>query len=70
MTLNPKLKQDFDLIIDTFTGADGGTTFMAFKSVLEELDKKTDADSKQLVDFTVKFAKFLRACKHLRFPEL
>ncbi len=71
MDLNPKLKEDFNLIVDTFTGADGGLSFMAFKAMMEHLDNKTDDASKQLLDITVNFAKFLRVCnKHFSAKDL
>lgn len=63
-----QLQRDFDEIVDTMTGADGGVSFMAFKSMVEGLDKQDDADSKALLDFTKKFAKFLRVCKQSVFP--
>ncbi len=65
MKLTPDLQEDFDLIVDTFTGADGGLSFMAFKAMMDHLDKKTDDASRQLLDITVNFARFLRVCnKH------
>jgi hypothetical protein len=37
-----KLQEQFDNILDTFTGADGGVKFVYLRLMLEELERRSD----------------------------
>lgn len=66
MALSDKqLQEDMDFILDTFSGADGGATFFAFKSLINALDKKNDEDSKKVLLVVTRFARLIRASKSL-----
>lgn len=66
MALSDKqLQEDFDFILDTFSGADGGATFMALKSMINFLDKKNDEDSRKILLVVTRFARLIRTSRQL-----
>lgn len=71
MTLQDKnLQEDINLILDTFTGADGGVSFMAFQMIVRDLDSKKEFKDKTMLKVVTDFAKFLRGSKMIMLPKL
>ena len=69
MNLRPKTQKDFDNILDTFSGADGGIGFMGFRCLMEDMDAKAakgDAGAAQVVAIMEKFSKLLDIAKSLK----
>lgn len=59
MEARPKTKKAFDNITDTFTGADGGVSFINLRFFIEGLDAKAsegDAESEEILQIMKQFS--------------
>lgn len=60
--VTPEVKSSLDNILSTFGGEDGGLAFVAFYSLVEQLDKQwNDGDDAagQLLDIIIKFNRLI-----------
>jgi hypothetical protein len=60
--MNIKTKAEFDYILDTFSGTDGGVRFVKFQALIVEMDKRYEEgtgresyDSGKILDIMSKF---------------
>ncbi len=56
------IKQDLQVITDTFTGADGGTVYVQLRALLLEMERRGDSD-KAAVEIVKLIRAFGRLCK-------
>lgn len=59
MGMRPSTEEKFCIILDAFSGADGGGAFMKVRWLIEEMDKRAsggDRDAWELVAIMVQFA--------------
>ena len=60
---DPKVREAFDYIVDTFTGADGGATFAQFMFFIRDMDEKAsnnDEASKKLLEIMFAFSRLIK----------
>ncbi len=63
MLTDPKLQAQMIVIMDCFTGADGGTGFIKFQSFIEEMDQRSkagDVDAAKIVAVMSQFARLIQ----------
>ena len=62
-TTNPMLDKAFNEILDCFTGADGGSSFMHLQGFLEEFEKRAangDEAADKLLTVVYQFARLIK----------
>lgn len=60
------VKDHFDNIVDTITGADGGARFAHLKVFIEEMDRRAvngDANAEQIITIMVRFSRFINSAQ-------
>ena len=57
--MKPETKKHFLNILDTFSGTDGGVSFVKLKTALEEWDKAEDPAGKELLKMMINFSKII-----------
>ena len=65
--MKDKLQAEIDNIMDTFTGADGGVSFMQLRWMLEALEEKDDSASKTLLRMVSNFSRLIEVAKKENF---
>jgi hypothetical protein len=52
-------QKEFNRILDTFTGVDGGVSFIKLRMLLERLDKENTYHGNLVLDIMSKFSKLI-----------
>jgi len=66
-------KQAFQQILDTFSGADGGISFVLLKTLVEELDQRAesgDQAAQRIVEVVYQFARLINLANSQRENEV
>jgi hypothetical protein len=61
--MREQTKNTLSLITDTFTGADGGVSFILTRGLIEELDKRAaegDKDAQKVLDVVTQFSNIIK----------
>lgn len=68
MDMRPETETTVHLILDTFSGADGGGDFADFRSLVEEMDRRAaggDAAAEKILKVVTDFARLIEVAKRL-----
>lgn len=64
--MSPKLQANVNLILDTFTGADGGVSFTKFRALIEDMERRQqtgDEAAGKVVEVVHQFARLTQVAK-------
>ena len=63
MFKDKQLESDINYILDTFTGGDGGISFIKFKVLIEHLDQKDDEAAREIIRIVRRFVRLIETAQ-------